>query len=192
MAPTLLIASLAVAGCTGTLRQPSAAPPADPANFSWVVEGELAGMARPGSLQPLDDDLAALQNHGIVVLVSLTEVPTAAEDAARHGIEVVHLPVHDFTAPTQEQLFSFVHAAREARSASRPVGVHCAAGLGRTGTVLATFLVADGMSATDAIVEIRRLRPGSIETEDQEQAVHTFQSRWRAVESPVPPPEEMP
>ncbi len=54
------------------------------------------------------------------------------------------------------------------------VAVHCAAGLGRTGVVLACYLIDKGLNATNAIARIRRLRPGSIETEDQEKAVEEF------------------
>ncbi|KAG8509908.1 Dual specificity protein phosphatase 23 [Galemys pyrenaicus] len=60
------------------------------------------------------------------------------------------------------------------------VGVHCALGLGRTGTMLACYLVKDrGLAAGDAIAEIRRLRPGSIETYDQEKAVFQFYQRTK-------------
>ncbi|NXE30961.1 DUS23 phosphatase, partial [Ardeotis kori] len=48
-------------------------------------------------------------------------------------------------------------------------------GHGRTGTMLACYLAkAREMSGGDAIREIRRLRPGSIETQEQEQAVMRF------------------
>jgi len=172
--------------------QSPASAPGEVANFSWVVEGKLAGMARLGVHQPLEDDLAALQTHGISLLVSLTEESTPASTAANYGIEVLHLPVQDFTPPTQDQLFAFAAKGRESLDSGHAVGVHCGAGLGRTGTVLATYFVTEGMTATEAIAEVRKLRPGSIETPEQEQAVHTFQARWRAVASPIPPPEDAP
>jgi atypical dual specificity phosphatase len=52
--------------------------------------------------------------------------------------------------------------------------VHCAGGLGRTGTVLAAYLVHRGRSAEEAIAEIRRQRPGSVETPAQADAVRQF------------------
>ncbi|HCA46062.1 MAG TPA: protein-tyrosine-phosphatase, partial [Armatimonadetes bacterium] len=55
--------------------------------------------------------------------------------------------------------------------------VHCMAGLGRTGTMIACYLVSQGMPAEEAIAEVRRARPGSIQTEQQEQAVR----RWQMV-----------
>lgn len=145
-------------------------------NFSWVVPDRLAGMARPGRANPLDEDLAALHELGVVLLVSLTESPTSPETAAAHHIEVLHIPVPDMTAPSMEQLVQFTSRAIESVGASQPLAVHCEAGMGRTGTFLAAWFVAQGMGADDAIAEVRRLRPGSIETDEQEQAVRDFEA----------------
>ncbi len=172
------LAGLVLAGCTGTVtvhdEVTAAAPVEEVPNFSWVVPDKLAGMAQPGSSNPLDQDLATLQGHGIRLLVSLTETPTSPDAAAGYDIAVLHLPVIDFTAPTMEQLHTFVVQADASIEASLPVGVHCAAGKGRTGTFLAAWFVFKGMTADEAIEEVRRLRPGSIETEEQEQAVRDF------------------
>ena len=60
------------------------------------------------------------------------------------------------------------------------VGVHCAMGCGRTGTILACYLVArEGYSADDAIIETRKRRRGSIETRRQEQAVRDYERSFR-------------
>lgn len=49
------------------------------------------------------------------------------------------------------------------------------AGLGRSGTMAAAYLVATGTSADEAIAILRELRPGSIETAEQEAAVRRFE-----------------
>src|SRR5262249_40209056 len=95
----------------------------------------------------------------------------------RYGIQALHIPVPDYHAPTQEQLALYVNAVQGWMSAGLPVATHCGAGLGRTGTFLAALFVAQGMDADAAIAEIRRLRPGSIETPEQEQAVRAFAER---------------
>lgn len=145
--------------------------------FSWVIDDQVAGMPLPGGARPLDQDLSFLRNQGIDVLVSLTEKPLDPEALGRAGIEPLHFPVPDYHAPTQEQLDQYVSAVQGFTSAGRRVGTHCHGGLGRTGTFLAALFVARGMDAEAAIAEVRRLRPGSIETDAQEQAVREFAAR---------------
>ncbi|XP_074931171.1 dual specificity protein phosphatase 23 isoform X3 [Phalacrocorax aristotelis] len=73
---------------------------------------------------------------------------------------------------------SFLQLVEEANARREAVAVHCLLGHGRTGTMLACYLAkAQKMSGGDAIREIRRLRPGSIETREQEQAVIQFCQR---------------
>ena len=68
------------------------------------------------------------------------------------------------------------------------VAIHCAAGLGRTGTVLAAFFVAGGLSR-DAIVKVSDLRPGSVETAEQELAIERYANN-RGGPEPEKPKED--
>ena len=56
----------------------------------------------------------------------------------------------------------------------QPVVVHCERGLGRTGTIIAGYLTTRGLSALEAIDSIRTLRPGSVETEEQEAVIYEY------------------
>ena len=145
--------------------------------FSWVAADLLAAMARPGRERPLDEDLAYLQAAGLSVLISLTEQPVAADDLARYGLTGLHLPVADFTPPTMVQIEEFLTVVERARADGEAVGIHCTAGQGRTGTMLAAYLVSQGLSAPEALAKIRRLRPGSVETAEQEERVAEFARR---------------
>jgi atypical dual specificity phosphatase len=113
------------------------------------------------------------------MLVNLHERAHAPERLARHGLQEVHLPVPDFTPPMPAQLDAGIAAIETARRAGQRVAVHCGGGLGRTGTLLACYLVHEGLSASEAIARVRAARPGSIETPEQEGAVHAYAARLR-------------
>ena len=151
-------------------------PVSESRGFSWVVPGELAAMPLPGRDRRLEIDAAFLEQEGVRVLVSLTEELPDGEVLAARSIEQVHIPVRDYTPPTLKQISDFVAVVEGFVAAGKPVGVHCEAGLGRSGTMAAAYLVAEGSTAEDAIAAIRRLRPGSIETPEQEEAVRHFET----------------
>lgn len=168
---TILGVVLVVVGCSEEHEPESAAMQS---GFSWVIDEKLAGMPRPGAVESLDDDLAFLEEHGIDLLVSLTVQPLDSELLARHQISSLHLPVEDFHPPTQEQLTEFVERTQATLDNGGSVGVHCTAGMGRSGTFLATYLVYLGSTPDEAIAKTRELRPGSIETSAQEEAIKQF------------------
>lgn len=170
--------------CSSPPPAPPPVPPGPP-DFSWVEEGRLAAMALPGRDHPLDDDLGFLHGQGIRLVVSLTEDPLPPEALERHGLAGLHVPVVDFTAPTLDQLGTFVQATTVSLAALEPVAVHCAGGKGRTGTFLAAWEVSQGKGADEAIAAIRALRPGSIETDEQAAAVRAWADRVAADRSPA-------
>lgn len=153
--------------------------------FSWVIPERLAGMPLPGHTAPIDADAAFLAGNGITLVVTLTAEPLPERPFSRHGIALAHLPVRDFSAPAEGLLDDFVSRAAAEIGRGGRVAVHCAYGLGRTGTFLAAFLVHEGRSADEAIAEVRRLRPGSIETAGQVAAVRSREARTRS-RSPAP------
>ena len=144
-----------------------------PFGFSWIEKPLLAALARPES----EEDLESLREHGVEVLVSLTEDPIRKDWAENAGVLLVHVPVPDMEAPAQEQLDVCISAIAKANSNNMGVAVHCGAGLGRTGVVIAAYFVHKGMTARSAIAKVRRLRPGSIETDEQVEAVVEFARR---------------
>jgi len=141
--------------------------------ISWIIDEELAAFSAFAL-----GDLDALSNAGIGAIVSLTE-RMPPELVGEPRFSVLHLPIEDMTPPEREQVERFVRFVDRQRESEHAVGVHCLAGLGRTGTMIACYLVTRGRSADDAIAEVRRARPGSVQTETQEQAVR----RWAMVQS---------
>ena len=147
----------------------------------WLLPGQLLGCGYPRS----DAALRALRDRDIDVLVNLHERQHTPERLAAYELTSVHILVTDFTAPTPEQLYAGVAAIDGALAEGRRVAVHCGGGLGRTGTLLACYLVARDASADDAIARVRELRPGSIETRAQIEAIRAF-AAGRRRETPAP------
>lgn len=138
--------------------------------FSWIVENRVAAS---GMIEPRDvPDLAEI---GIGAILSLTE-RNPFPDGPPDGVAHRHVPIADFSAPSPGDLDRAVGFLREQDETGRPVLVHCGAGLGRTGTVIACFLVSEGVEPDRAIEIVRRARPGSVETPGQEACVRSF--RW--------------
>jgi len=145
-----------------------------PHNFSFVIDRVLAGMERPGTFGKLRDDLEYLKMNRISAIVSLTDTPLEKAFVEEFGFRYLHLPVADFTPPSCEQIDQFLRFQRKAEADGLASVVHCGAGLGRTGTMLACALVSRGMSAEAAIDKVRTLRPYSIETLEQENCIRDY------------------
>lgn len=145
-------------------------------NFSWVIEGKLAGHQAPASEQ----DIAWLKSKGILALVRMAEKNKAKINCIqveRLGLTDCNEPVSDFTAPDKAQIDRMIIFITKSLAEGKPVGISCGAGLGRTGTILACYLVSSCLSSEEAISEVRAKRPGSIETKEQEEAIITYASR---------------
>jgi atypical dual specificity phosphatase len=144
-----------------------------PRNFSWLVESKLAGCARPES----EAELNGLRSEGVRAIISLTGTPLYPEPINRLGFAYLHS--HISGAPSLVQLDEIIQFIEEQSAQSNPVVVHCAEGIGRTGTILAAYLVRKGMSADDAISKVREKRPGSIQNLEQENAIRMFERTLR-------------
>ena len=146
-----------------------------PFGSSWVEKPLLAGMAQPESV----DELTWLRDHGVQLLISLSEEPPARAWINEAGLLSMHVPIEDMHAPSSHQIELCMSAIHKAHENHLGVGLHCAAGMGRTGTILACYFVTKDLSSQSAIAKVRELRPGSIETPEQAEAVADFARRRR-------------
>lgn len=167
-------------------------------SFYWVIEGAVAGCGRPGGpdrygptkwrsagstpdaeeqRRALDEDLAWLTSQGISAVLSLTETPLAEDAIEQHGMEGLHLPVDDLTAPAPEQLDLALAFIDKQRALGRKVVVHCLMGQGRTGTVLAAYLIRGGVTTEAALRDVRAVCPDAVGSKQQERALHAFELR---------------
>jgi atypical dual specificity phosphatase len=139
-----------------------------PMRITWLLPDRLAAS---GMIYP--EDLPDLHAMGIEAVVSLS-VRSPFPGGPPNGIAHLHLPVPDMTSPLPSQMDRAVAFIDEVLDEGRSAIVHCAAGYGRTGTMLACYLVAKGRLPEQAMEEVRAARPGSIETYDQEQMIRRY------------------
>lgn len=118
-------------------------------------------------------ELEAAKREGVGAIVSLTGTPLSPEVIDRLGFAYLHSPLS--AIPSIQQLTQIIQFIESQKSQSHPVLMHCGEGIGRTGTVLAAYLVYHGMRADDAIRVVREKRSGSIQTVEQENIVREFE-----------------
>jgi cell division cycle 14 len=143
-----------------------------------VVPGQFVAFRGPADLggrEFADDDghrrfspafyVPLFRELGVTDVVRLNEAEYDGAGFAAHGIEHHDLAFEDCAAPPEAVLEAFLAIVRGARGV---VAVHCKAGLGRTGTLIAAELMRSrGLSAREAMGWLRIMRPGSVIGEQQ-------------------------
>jgi protein-tyrosine phosphatase len=147
---------------------------------SWVVSA-AADTPRPAGVEGVDklfvvdaqvwrgahpstEGYASLAAAGVTTVVDLRAEHDASEShavATRAGLSVVHLPIRDGQVPSAQQVARFAEVVERAEGI---VMVHCGAGVGRTGAMVAAYLVGTGQaSGGDALVRNLAVGPPSVE-----------------------------
>ncbi len=137
----------------------------------------------PGQSGSLSNDLQQLRDWGARGLVTLIEdhefelldVTSLPEQVQALGMRWWHLPIRDMDTPHEgfeTRWREIGHELRSLLSDGLSIALHCRGGMGRTGTVAARLLVELGSAPALAIERVRTVRPGSIETREQEKFVH--------------------
>lgn len=146
-----------------------------PRGFLWLKLGMLAGTPVPGVYFDMEYDLKALRRVGITTLITLTETALDEARLAPFGIKTVWEPIPDMEAPTMEQGLRLCQKIDHLLSANEVLAVHCRAGLGRTGTVLAAHLIWEGQRALDALENVRRIEPRWVQSQTQVEFLEEFE-----------------
>ena len=172
---------------TGNCALPESAPDAPPlleaaplealgpSGFSWLVPGKLAGTPLPGAVNDIDADLAALKRAGVTLLITLTEQDLPPEALRRHGLSNLHLPIYSLEPPTVAQNQMLLKRMEVLLAQGQVLAVHCLGGIGRTGTVLAAWLVREGLTAVEALRRVRLIDAQYVQTPEQEEFLQRYE-----------------
>ncbi|KAI8868320.1 phosphatases II, partial [Ramicandelaber brevisporus] len=171
-------------------------------NFSWVVPNVLAGLSIPRQAEDIQA-LKSLGVSLVCTVVGESPLPRAwfntannsGDSSSNNSIRNVFWNVQNYMPPTVKQVDEFMAAVEAELSQPASDGeppraclVHCGGGKGRAGTFLACYLAKYGpypidfaaqaqgpfMSSSEAVALIRQMRPGSIETHEQEAFVREY------------------
>jgi atypical dual specificity phosphatase len=141
-----------------------------PDKFSWLIENKLAGSAIPTSIS----EMQWVIEQGIKSIVTIREEPL--DDDWIKDVNYLHIMSNDMGVPDFADLTHAIDFIHRRITNNEPVMVHCLAGMGRTGTILACYLVKyQNMSADEATQKIREERPGSIQSYPQEELIFRFE-----------------
>jgi atypical dual specificity phosphatase len=156
-----------------------------PTNFSWVIDNKLAGSGTPMT----SEQYRWLIKNNIKSIVTVREFPLPQKWLIDNEKETIinddykFVYVKDYGVPSREVLDNIVDYINiKITTEKKPLVVHCAAGKGRTGTILAAYLLKqDNISSEDAIKKIRSLRPGSIQSKIQEEILHEYETFLKGI-----------
>lgn len=145
-----------------------------PRGFMWLKNGILAGTPQPGVVLDVHYDLKALKRVGVTRLVTLTETNLDQELLKSYELSNIWEPMPDMHPPTLEQGVRLCERIQQLIVQREVVAVHCRAGHGRTGTLLALYLIWEGQSAMEALENVRRIEPRWIQSKVQEDFLIEF------------------
>jgi atypical dual specificity phosphatase len=150
----------------------------EPSSFNWIIPERLAG-----SSSPTTGHLKMFSYMCFDIIVCL-QTGAEAYDRPRYtsletralGMELRNIPVQDRGPPTSEQFNEFISLMDS--NPAKKVLVHCYAGQGRTGTMIAAYLGRkEGLSGEQAISRVRGIWERYIETPEQEDSLRRFLKR---------------
>lgn len=128
----------------------------------WILPNQLVGMP-----QPQVDDLSALHNTGVKAIISLLEDEIGLDTYTKNNFKSKWIPIADDSAPTLKQVSDLVEYIDKQLDQNCPVAIHCKGGKGRTGTMLAAYLISKGTSYEDTMNQINEAKPNAIKKEFQ-------------------------
>jgi atypical dual specificity phosphatase len=135
-----------------------------------LIKSKLAGSGIPTSI----NEVQWVLDQGIKSIVTIREEPL--DESWTRDVNYLHVLSNDMSVPEFNDLVHAVDFIHRRITGNEPVLVHCLAGMGRTGVILACYLVKyQNMSADEATKKVREERPGSIQSYPQEEIIFRFE-----------------
>lgn len=156
----------------------------DQLDSRYTAPGRLSITILPGrkdQQRELEEDLQVLKREGVSAVVCLATaaeladygVPELQNAYRAAGLAVYHLPILDQKVCSPAEMEAAVKWLKERLSAGAAVVVHCVGGLGRSGLLAGCYLRSVGLTADEAMAEVRRVRSQrAIESAAQEEFLH--------------------
>lgn len=141
----------------------------------WLLPGRVLAGEHPAA------HLDRLEAAGVTHFVDLTEHQRYTPRRARHHAH----PITDFGIPTEAGMRATLDTIASALAGGGVVYLHCQAGIGRTGTVAACWLVEQGATAEDALAALARkfkanAKSAWVSRTPETEAQREFVRRWVA------------
>jgi cell division cycle 14 len=138
-------------------------------DLNWIIPGKFVAFSGPSSTQTdaegwrtftPEDYVPIFKKFGVTLVIRLNKKQYEKERFTKHGIKHMELYFMDGSCPSDDIIEDFLTTCEKEKGA---VAVHCKAGLGRTGSLIAMYTMKHyKFRAPDFIGWIRIARPGSI------------------------------
>ncbi|MDH5424916.1 MAG: ATP-binding cassette domain-containing protein [Gammaproteobacteria bacterium] len=145
-----------------------------PRGFLWLKRGLLAGTPLPGVFHDIEYDMQMLKKVGVTTLITLMTKPVNQTVLDKFSVKSIWHSIKDMGAPDNEQAVTICREIDLAINNKEVVAVHCRAGMGRTGTILAAYLIWEGSPALLALDTVRNIEPRWVQSEEQVNFLESF------------------
>uniref|UniRef100_A0A8B9N1B0 protein-tyrosine-phosphatase n=1 Tax=Accipiter nisus TaxID=211598 RepID=A0A8B9N1B0_9AVES len=142
---------------------------AENGDFNWIIPNKFIAFSGPHSRSKIENGyphhapeayFPYFRKHKVTTIIRLNKKLYDAKRFTDAGFEHFDLFFADGSTPTDTIVKTFLNICENAEGV---IAVHCKAGLGRTGTLIACYIMKHyRMTAAETIAWIRINRPGSV------------------------------
>lgn len=137
-------------------------------NFNWIIEGLVAASEYPDNEKKLE----FLKEQGVKSIVTLSEKKIDGNLIVKYKFRYLHLPIKDFDVPKMDDIKKFLRWMKLMEKWKIPTLIHCDAGIGRTGTMLAILFLSKGKTPKESIEFVKEKRNFGLESIKQESFIY--------------------